>query len=76
MDRPMHSKIYREYCYVEPTERISNIVQNLDRLNLVFAIYRTKNTKSQTRTSREKSIRVSVKKGNAYLSTPIYLMYL
>ena len=56
------SKTYGEYCDVEHTEIISKIAQNIDRLDLAFDIYRTKSTKSQIRTSWEKSIRVSVRK--------------
>lgn len=48
------------------TERLSNIAQKIDRLDLVFDIYRAKSIKSQTRASREKKI-VSVRK-----KTPIY----
>ena len=67
MNLPRRSKTYGERCEAELTERISNIAQNIDRLDLVFDIYRTKCTKSQTRASRVKSIRVSVRK-----KTPIY----
>ena len=67
MNLPRCSKIYGEYCDAEFTERISNIAQNIDRLDLVFDIYRTKSTKYQNKSTSGKSIRVSVRK-----KTPIY----
>ena len=62
MNLPRRSKTYDEQNEdAELTERISNIAQNIDRLYLVFDIYRTKSTKSHTRASQGK-IRVSVRK--------------
>ena len=59
---PGHSKTHREYCDAELTERISNISRDIDRFALVFEIYGTKSSKSQTIISQGKIIRVSVRK--------------
>ena len=66
MNLPRRSKTYGEYCDAELTERISNIAQKIDRLYLVFDIYRRKSTKSQTRASQGKKQSFCKKK------TPIY----
>ena len=42
MNPPRHSKTYSEHCNEELTDRISNISQNIDRLDLVFDIYSAK----------------------------------
>ena len=62
MNLPRRTKTYGEYCEAELIVRIWNIAQNIDKLDLVFDLYRTKK-----RASRGKSIRVSVRK-----KTPIY----
>ena len=62
MNLPRRSKTYGKYCDVELKERISDIPQNNNRLDLVLDLYRTNSTKSQARASHGKNVRVSVRK--------------
>ena len=57
MKTPMHSKTYREYCYLEPTERISIIAQNIDRLDLgeVHMRPKIKSTRNEISINHEKN---------------------
>ena len=42
MNLPRRTKTYGEYCEAELIVRIWNIAQNIDKLDLVFDLYRTK----------------------------------
>jgi len=65
MNTPRESKVFEEYCG-ELKKKLEKIGRNVQRVDMVFEVYREDSFKSQTRESRGKGLRVAVRK-----NTPI-----
>ena len=62
INTPKTSRAFREYCSVQVTEKVRQILQCVVRLDFVFDTYKSDSIKEQTRENRGKSIRISVRK--------------
>ena len=58
---PTLSNTYGQYCKQELTQKVKDIARGVDRMDLVFDVYRTPPIKRETRESRGSGIRVSVR---------------
>ena len=58
---PTLSNTYGQYCKQELTQQVKDIARGVDRVDLVFKVYRTPLINRETRESRGSGIRVSVK---------------
>ena len=59
--KPTVSNTYGQYCKQELTQKVKDIARDVDRVDLVFNVYRTPSIKRETRESRGSGIRVSVR---------------
>ena len=59
--KPTVSNTYGQYCKQELTQKVKDIARDVDRVDLVFDVYRTPSIKRETRESRGSGIRVSVR---------------
>ena len=66
---PRTSKIFGEYCGIEISEKVERIVNTVERVDIVFDVYRKASRKGETREGRGKNegVRISIKK-----YTPVY----
>ena len=62
MNRPMTSDTYGNFCKNELIHKLKLTSQNVDRLDVVFDVYRERSLKSQTRENRGEGIRISLRK--------------
>ena len=60
MNPPRQSKTLQDYCGLEIVDKIKKAVNGVERLDLVFDVYREDSSKAETRDCRESSVRVSV----------------
>ena len=67
MNRPKSSSTFGIYCQDELVPKLIFHAKNVQRMDLVFDVYREISLKSQTRENRGEGIRISVRK-----NTPIY----
>ena len=61
MNAPTVSNTYGQYCKKELAQRVKDIARNVNRVDLVFDIYRTISIKRETRESRGSEVRISVR---------------
>ena len=61
MHPPRSSKLIGEYCD-ELKQKVEKLAKGVQRLDMVFDVYREKRLKTQTRDARGKGIRVAVRK--------------
>ena len=59
--KPTVSNTYGQYCNQELTQKVKDIARGVDRVDLLFDVYRTPSIKRETRESRRSGIRVSVR---------------
>lgn len=62
MNRPKLAKTYGSYCKDELIQKLKYISHNIERLDVVFDVYRENSLKSQTRENRGEGIRISIRK--------------
>ena len=69
INNPRTSRTFGEYCGIEISERAERIANTVERVDIVFDVYRKALRKLETREGREKNegIRISIKK-----NTPVY----
>ena len=67
MNPPKLSSTYGDYCEMELFRKIKHASQHVERLDLVFDIYKENSLETQTREKRGEGIRISTRK-----DTPIY----
>ena len=61
MNPPRQSKTFKDYCEVEIANRVKKVVPRLDRVDLIFDVYRDDSVKSETRDRRGSTFKISVK---------------
>ena len=69
LTNPRMSKTFREYCGIEISEKVERITNTMERVDIVFGIYRKAPRKLETSEGRgkNKGVRISIKK-----NTPVY----
>ena len=69
MNNPRMSKTFREYCGIEISEKVERITNTMERVDIVFGIFRKAPRKLETSEGRgkNKGVRISIKK-----NTPVY----
>ena len=69
INNPQTSKTFGEYCGIEISEKVERIDNSVERVDIVFDVYRKASRKRETREGRgkDKGVRISIKK-----NTPVY----
>ena len=62
MNRPKTATTYGSFCKDELTSQLKVACRNVERLDVVFDIYKEKSLKNETRESRGEGIRISIRK--------------